>query len=234
MGFMTPLLAKPSQPRFRRGCEGKIPLTSTTPASASGEQFGRVRGVFWVLLVLAIMLALAAPVSVYYQEATSALAARACLWPSIPRAGAPARLVIMLPPGRDSADTRGPWAQASAQWDMVAMEMGQRHAAVSGASAQNGAFVLPLTLNMAGVWRAQVSLQTPGRPLWRTAIQFATAPGAAQVRHEAIPSTQQLISLCQARKQSVSAQTPITAQHIGASNPTPALSFLKQSQGRSL
>ncbi len=164
------------------------------------DQLGHVRKGFWALLALTIVAAFALPISVYYTTTTTSLVAHLCLWPTVPAVDTPTRLIILLAPGRDSADTQGPWAQASAQWDMLSMEMGQQRAAVSGADASYGIFVLPLSLQMVGSWRATVRLQTPGRPLWQQSIQFDARPQATRSSHAAIPSLQALLSYCQSRQ----------------------------------
>jgi hypothetical protein len=58
---------------------------------------------------------------------------------------------------------------------MVAMRMGARRATVAGPPAtahEQGSFAVPLHLDMAGGWTARVSLSTPGRPGWGTALRF--------------------------------------------------------------
>ncbi len=156
---------------------------------------GRVRGVVWMALALAIVVAMAVPAGVYYQAATSALSAHVCLWPATPRANAPARLLIVVAPGRDSADAQTPLAQAQAEWDMLTMAMGAKRAATSGSANDAGAFVVPLAISMAGPWRAEVSLQAPGRPGWHGRIDF-TALAAGSSSAPAAPSFSQLLLAC--------------------------------------
>ena len=168
-------------------------------AGAEARQIGRVRGVVWGILALTIVLALAFPVGVYCRLATAALSAQVCVWPSTPRADAPARLLVILAPGRDSADAQTPQAQAQAQLAMLSMAMGAQWARAQGSPNDNGVFVAPLTLNMAGAWQAQVNLQTPGRPDWRGSLDF-TALGPAQSDvATGVPPVSQLLLVCQAK-----------------------------------
>lgn len=168
-------------------------------APSETAQFGRVRGVVWGALALAILVAMAIPAGLYVQEATSAPSAHACLWPATPRANAPARLVIVLAAGRDSADAQTPQAQAQAQWDMLTMRMGAERAIASGSDANGGAFIVPLALSMAGPWQAQVSLREPGRPSWSERIDFTALATGASAAAPAVPSSARLLLACQAK-----------------------------------
>lgn len=136
---------------------------------------GPVRGAFWALLAVALLLALALPLASLYRAASSALDAHACVWPPIPHLGAPAQLLVVLPEAADRAAMRDPWARLEAEWDMVAMRMGARRATVSGPSLADhaaGSFAVPLHLDMAGAWTARISLSIPGRPAWETTLGF--------------------------------------------------------------
>lgn len=168
-------------------------------AGEEARQIGRVRGAVWGVLALTILLAMAFPVGVYCRLATAALTAHVCVWPSTPRADAPARLLVILAPGRDSADAQTPQAQAQAQVAMLSMTMDAQQALAQGSSNDNGVFVAPLTLSMAGAWRAQVNLQTPGRPNWRGWLDFtALGPGPSGAT-TVVPPISQLLLVCQAK-----------------------------------
>ncbi len=184
---VSPMLSRPTPP------------TIGSSAGEASRQIGRVRGVVWGVLALTIVLALAFPVGVYCRLATAALTAQVCVWPSTPRADAPARLLVILAPGRDSADAQTPQAQAQAQVNMLSMAMGAQQALAQGSPNDNGVFVAPLSLGMAGAWQAQVNLQTPGRPNWRGWLDFtALGPGPSGAP-TVVPPVSQLLLVCQAK-----------------------------------
>jgi hypothetical protein len=155
------------------------------------RQLGRVRRVFWALLAASLLLALAVPLTYLWRETSAALVARACVLPSTPRLGAPAQVLVTLPNASDRAAVQGPWARVVAEWDMVTMSMGARRTAVAGppASAHDPTiFAVPLHLDMAGLWSARITLTTPGRPTWQTAVQFSVAPAGASAQPSASPA----------------------------------------------
>ena len=62
------------------------------------------------------------------------------------------------------------------------MPMGERSATLSGPPSTTPtapAFVVPLTLDMAGQWVAKVALTAPGRPEWQTSLRFTLLPTSA-------------------------------------------------------
>jgi hypothetical protein len=155
------------------------------------RQSGQVRRVFWALLAVSLLLAVALPIGNLWREASSSLVARACVWPATPRLDAPAQVLVVLPNATDRAAVQGPWARVVAEWNMVTMRMGARRTAVAGPPATThdpGVFALPLRLDMAGLWLARVSLTTPGRPMWQTAVSFSVAPAATTAGHTAASS----------------------------------------------
>ena len=142
-------------------------------------RFGRVRRIYWMLLVGALLAAIAAPTVTLWRAASSALAAHACIWPPAPQAGTTAQLIVALSDPMDRAAVHGPWAQVVAEWDMVNMRMGTRQIAVPGPSGHADTVTLPLRLDMAGPWWVQVALRTPGRPVWHARLQVAVQPPGA-------------------------------------------------------
>jgi hypothetical protein len=138
--------------------------------------FGRIRGVFWGLLIASLLLAMAVPAATLLRAATSSLQVRACVWPPTPAVNAPAHLIIHVLDDADQSAVHGPWGQITANWDMAAMPMGAQQAALSGQAGQNGVFSMPLMLTMVGSWWAHVSIQTPGRPTWQTHLRFSVLP----------------------------------------------------------
>jgi len=145
--------------------------SASTSASETGRQprgqIGGVRRSIWLLLAASLLLSLAVPAWRLWHAASSQLVAQVSLVPAAPQVGQQAQLVVTLLDAGDRAAVHGPWATLAASWDMVAMSMGARRAALAGpspASKSAHAFAVPLALDMAGLWEAQVSLSTPGRP----------------------------------------------------------------------
>jgi hypothetical protein len=141
--------------------------------------FGQVRGVFWGLLIVSLVLAMAGPTAVLLRAASTTLEVRACLWPPNPRAESIAFVVVAALDTTDRTALHGPWAQIGADWDMMAMSMGRQHTAIPGPSGSNGVFSVPLLLSMAGSWWARISVRTPGRPTWQAQLEFSVLPAAA-------------------------------------------------------
>ncbi len=132
----------------------------------------RVRRSIVGILLVAVLIAVAIPVTNLWHASSVALHAHLYLSPAAPRAGEPAQLVVVLPNPTDRAAVQGPWAKAVARWDMSTMQMGARQRAVPGAAATAEVFTIPLCLDMAGPWWAQIVIQTPGRPEWHASLQF--------------------------------------------------------------
>jgi hypothetical protein len=140
----------------------------------------RVRPAIWLLMCGSIILTLLAPTVVLWRDSALPLAARACLWPAVPRFGAPAYVVVTFSNDRDRTAVNGPWAQLVIHWDMATMPMRTRQVVLHGPSSQSSpaqathtdAFVVPLQPTMVGAWWARISLQTPGRPTWSSELRF--------------------------------------------------------------
>jgi len=149
-------------------------------------RFGRVRGGFWAVLVGALLVAISLPAVNLRHAAVSPIKARACIWPTSPRVGAPAQLVVVLADATDRAAVQGPWARVAVKWDMTTMSMGIRPLVVPGPPRlldDAGVFTIPLRVDMAGPWWVRVTLRTPGRPVWQSALQFTVLsplPGTGQ------------------------------------------------------
>jgi len=165
---------------------------ASTSASAAGRQprgqigqvGGGVRRSIWLLLAASLLLSLAVPAWRLWHDASSRLVAQVSLVPAAPHVGQPVQLVVTLPDAGDRAAVHGPWAKLAASWDMVTMSMGARRAALAGPSPSSTSarvFAVPLALDMAGLWVAQVSLTTPGRPPWQTSLRFSVLPATASV-----------------------------------------------------
>jgi hypothetical protein len=157
----------------------------------------RVRPAFWMLLIASVLSTLLAPAFVLWRASALPLAARACLWPSVPRDGSPAFVLVTLTNPRDRSAVHGPWAQLVVNWDMTTMPMGTRAVVMHGPSTESAAptqadasrvFVIPLRLSMSGPWWARVSLQTPGRPTWVSELRFMVGPqGSASAGQSTLP-----------------------------------------------
>jgi hypothetical protein len=133
-------------------------------------RFGGVRRSVWALLIAAVVLALLVPTVTIWRAAHATIAASAFVWPAAPTVGHPAELCVVVSDATDRAAVHGPWGQIVAAWDMPTMRMQQQRQAKPGDSASSGSYAIPLTLEMAGSWRVQVALQTPGRPEWQTSL----------------------------------------------------------------
>lgn len=147
-------------------------------AHVDPQPFGRVRGVFWALLIVSLLVAMAGPTVTLLRAASTSLEVRACVSPPAPRAQSTAHVVVELMDTTDRTALQGPWAQIAADWDMVTMSMGRQHVALPGSSAGNGVFAVPLVLSMAGPWWVHVSVSTPGRPPWQAQLEFSVLPAA--------------------------------------------------------
>jgi hypothetical protein len=62
---------------------------------------------------------------------------------------------------------------------MPEMAMGTQQAILQGTAGGDGTFVIPLQLTMAGRWSVQVTLQTPGRPIWHGKVTILVSSGGA-------------------------------------------------------
>jgi hypothetical protein len=147
-------------------------------STGASPPFVRVRPIVWVVLAAALLLALAAPIATLWHASTLPLQAQVALWPSAPHAGEAARIVVTVADTTDRTATEGPWARIAAEWDMVQMTMGVRQTVVPGAAPSQGTFTVPLCVDMAGLWWVQVSVSTPGRPVWQTRLRFSVLPPA--------------------------------------------------------
>lgn len=141
-----------------------------------GDHALRVRRGVWAILLAAVLLAVSIPATNLWHASSVALNAHVYLSPAIPRAGEPTQLVIALAGPADRAAVEGPWAKAIARWDMLQMTMGTRQRAVPGAASKVEMLAIPLCLDMAGSWWAQIVIQAPGRPEWRSSLQFDVQP----------------------------------------------------------
>ena len=137
-----------------------------------------VRPSVWACLACAILIAVLAPGVTFYRLWSQALTVSVCVLPSTPRSGEPVRLVVVPSSGSDQEDVMSPWTRVEAQWDMIAMEMGVQRLSIPGTAARGGAFLLPLSLTMPGLWRVDLSLDTPGRPVWQTQVTMWANPAA--------------------------------------------------------
>jgi hypothetical protein len=151
------------------GTAGEGMLAMISEHEDDTPRFGGVRRSVWTLLIAAVLLALAVPTVTIWHAAHASITARAYVWPAAPTVGHPAELCVVVSDATDRAAVHGPWGQIVAAWDMPTMQMQAQRQAQQGDSA-TGAYAIPLTLEMAGAWRVQVALQTPGRPEWQTSL----------------------------------------------------------------
>jgi hypothetical protein len=153
-----------------------------TPMSHQSHQeayTGHVRRKIWAILAATLVLALAVPLGTLWHATLIPLRAQACVWPTVPRAGSTAYLVVALPDPTDRTAVAGPWAQVSVSWDMPAMAMDKHPVVAHGSpnrASDTASFAIPLRLDMAGPWWIRVTLRTPGRPAWQSAMQVAVLP----------------------------------------------------------
>lgn len=131
-----------------------------------------VRRSIWGILLVAVLVAVAVPTTSLWHASSVALQAHIYVSPATPRADEPAQLVVVLTNPTDRAAVQGPWAKAVARWDMLSMTMGARQRVVPGVAATTKVFTIPLCLDMAGHWWAQIVIQAPGRPEWHSSLQF--------------------------------------------------------------
>lgn len=144
-----------------------------------------VRRGFWLVFAAALLLALALPVATLWHASTAPLRVQTCVFPAVPRVGQPAWVVVVPADAADRTALEGPWARLVTRWDMVSMSMGTLRRTISGSAAAAGVFAVPLELGMAGVWRAQIALTTPGRPQWQQSLRFSVSfPTAGQPARE--------------------------------------------------
>lgn len=152
----------------------------------------RVRQSIWGILLAAILVAIAIPATHLWHASSVALHAHVYLSPAAPRAGEPAQLIVVLADPTDRAAVHGPWAKAVARWDMWSMTMGAQQRAVPGIGTTSEELTIPICLDMPGDWWAQIVIQTPGRPEWRSSLQFnVQPPSSLAVSTIATPTTTQ-------------------------------------------
>jgi hypothetical protein len=135
--------------------------------------FGGVRRSVWALLIAAVLLAVLAPTVTIWRAAHAAIAASAYVWPAAPTVGHPAELCVVISDATDRAAVHGPWGQIVAAWDMPTMRMQEQRQTQPGDSTTGGTYAIPLALEMAGPWQVRVTLHTPGRPDWQTALSVS-------------------------------------------------------------
>jgi hypothetical protein len=165
-------------------------MNTSVPRQSHQEAYtGHVRRQIWAMLAATLTVALAVPLVMLWHSALVPLRAQACVWPTVPRAGSVAYLVVALPDATDRTAIAGPWAQVSVSWDMPAMPMGEHpvvaHGSPNGASGATP-FAIPLHLDMAGSWWVRATLRTPGRPAWQSSMRIAVLPPLA----DASPSSE--------------------------------------------
>ena len=140
---------------------------------------GRVRRVFWIGFVATILLALGVPAVTLWRGTATALQVKAYIQPASPRVGEAAHVVLVVPDAADRTDVLNPAAQIAARWDMLNMTMGAREAALPGPLGHTDSLILPLHLDMAGLWWVQVAVHVPGRPAWQTRLDVTVQPSIA-------------------------------------------------------
>lgn len=166
---------------------------------------GRVRARIWALLAGTLMLALLLPLMILWHASAMPLRAQACVWPAAPRTDTATYLIVALNDPADRTAVDGPWAEVHISWDMTVMAMSEHPVVAHGSPQETGdtaSFAVPLRLDMAGPWRIDVELQTPGRPAWQSAVQVTVLPPIAgatsiaeadvssqSVRHAPCPSS---------------------------------------------
>jgi hypothetical protein len=139
------------------------------------SRFGQVRWIVWVFLVSSLLVALSLPGLSLWHAARTPITAQVCLWPPTPQVRETVRLVVSLPNATDRDAVAGPWAHLHIAWDMVTMPMDMRPIDLAGTATQAGTFSVPLQVSMPGLWWADLTLQTPGRPAWHTRVHFTVA-----------------------------------------------------------
>lgn len=154
-------------------------------------RLGHVRRSFWLVLLAAVALSLAAPIGVLWRASVADLDARACLWPAEPRAGAIAQVVIVIPEGVAPASLTHSTQdmRVVATMPNMAMVPQQAHrAAAPQKIAGSLVLTIPLLVAMPGAWTAQVTLQPPGHAAWRDVITFQAASSTADTWTNPSPS----------------------------------------------
>jgi len=154
----------------------------------------RVRGVFWALLVGAVLLALALPAQHVWRAASSTLELRTCIWPASPQVGQTVRLFVIPRTDDDRLAIAGPWTTFVVTRGMREMAMDTRPLVLDGRVTDQSALALPLRLDMAGTWWIQLAVHTRGRPTWQTFVPLTVLPAGVSAR-----SATQILSLSGSR-----------------------------------
>jgi hypothetical protein len=141
----------------------------------------RVRGVFWALLVGAVLLALAVPAQSAWRTSLSTLRLRTCIWPTSPQVGQMARLFVVPRSDDDRLAIAGPWTTFVVTRDMQAMPMDARPLVLNGRVTDQSALTVPLRLEMAGTWWIRLAVYARGRPTWQTDFPLTALPAGAVV-----------------------------------------------------
>ena len=156
--------------------------------SSALPRFGHVRLIVWMFLVGSLLVALSMPLLTLWHAAVSPITVQVCLWPPTPQARETVRLVVLVPNATDRDAVAGPWAHLHIEWDMVTMPMATHPLDLAGTAEQDGTFSVPLQMEMAGPWRVELTLQTPGRPAWHAQVEFIVASSAGVLKVTPGPS----------------------------------------------
>lgn len=170
----------------------------TPPERYPLPRLGQVRRRIWLLLAVALLVAMALPLLTLWRAASSPLQAEVCLWPAVPQAREPIQVVVSLPNAADQDAVAGSWAHLQVAWDMATMPMGTRPIMLAGDQSHAGAFSIPLHMDMAGPWWVDLTLQTPGRPDWHSHFQLTVAPPGVTDASLQTHSANQLPAPCHA------------------------------------
>jgi hypothetical protein len=157
---------------------------------------GQVRWIVWLFLLGSLLVALSLPLLTLWHAAASPLTAQVCLWPPTPQARETVRLVVTVPDATDRDAVAGPWAHLHVAWNMVTMPMATHPIDLVGTADQPGTFAVPLRVNMAGSWWADLTLQTPGRPDWHTRVHFTVASPEGTPQATPTPTAEASVPPC--------------------------------------
>ena len=167
-------------------------------------RLGQVRRRIWLLLAVALLVALALPLLTLWRAASSPLRAEVCVWPPVPQAREPLQVVVSLPNVADQDAVAGSWAHLQVAWDMTTMPMRTNPITLAGDQSHAGAFSIPLHMDMAGSWWVDLTLQTPGRPDWHSHFQVMIAPPGVTGTALQTSSANEMPAPCHADNRSLS------------------------------
>ena len=147
-------------------------------ANVAPWRLGMPRRAFWGLLIGALVVALALPLLTLWRASAEGLAARACIWPTLPRAGTAAQILVVMPASAaKSVQDGAPTMQVETTMPGMAMpaEWVSENAAPQELRGE-ATFTAPINVSMPGTWEARVTMRAMGRPVWHDTITFDAQP----------------------------------------------------------